>query len=61
MPNRKLISRAAAARYLGITERHMRRLIDRRVIAFHDVDGRFMFDVHDLDTFLETIRVEAQS
>lgn len=61
MPNQPFLTLPAAARYLGIGEKHLRSLIDRGVVAFHDVGGRRMFLQADLDAYLELIRVEAQS
>ena len=61
MPNQQMLSIPAAARYLGIGERQLRALVDRHVIAYHDVGGRAMFLEEDLEAYLKLIRVEADA
>ena len=58
MPNQPLLRLPAAAQYLGITERHLRGLLERREIPFHKVGGLNMFDPDDLDAYLQSTRVE---
>ena len=60
MPNEPLLKKVAAARYLGITERQLTRLMDRRVITWRDFEGVAMFDKTELEAYLDRIRVEAQ-
>ena len=59
MPNQPLLKTSAAAEYLGITHRHLRGLIERRLLPFHKVGGANMFDRDDLDAYLASTRVEA--
>lgn len=56
--NRPLLRAKAAADYLGITERHLRSLTERRLIAFHKIGGLNMFDPADLDLYIEASRVD---
>ena len=61
MPNQPLLKLPAAADYLGITERHLRGLIERREIPFHKIGGLNMFDPADLDAYKASTRVEVVS
>ena len=61
MSTRPPLKPPAAAEYLGITERHLRGLIERREIRFHKVGRLNMFDPDDLDAYVAANRVEAQS
>ncbi len=42
------------------TERWLRRMVSERRLAFHKVDGKILFDLADLDAYVEAGRVEAQ-
>lgn len=59
MPNQPLLKLPAAAEYLGITERHLRGLLERREIASHKIGGIRMFDPADLDEYKDSTRTEA--
>ncbi len=51
---------AEAARYLGTSERHMRRLYSERRVAFVKVGKYVRFRRSDLDAFVTAARVDAQ-
>lgn len=57
----RLIDAAAAAEYLGTTERHLERLRDERRIPFTKVGGKVRFDVRALDRWVEANTVPAAS
>lgn len=59
MPNQPLLKLPAAASYLGITERHLRLLLERRELRFYKVGRLNMFDPDDLDAYIASSRVEA--
>lgn len=48
-----------AAEYLGLSERHIRRLVQERRVSHYKVGGRLVFDPHDLDELLNKSRREA--
>lgn len=50
---RPLLDAAAAAEYIGITERHVRRLVYDRKIPKVKIGGRLMFDPVKLDAWIE--------
>ena len=59
MAENTMLDVAAAAAYLGVTERWMRRAVAERRIPFHKL-GRFVrFHVDDLDAYLASQRVPA--
>jgi excisionase family DNA binding protein len=49
----------AAAEYVGISERHLRRMVQERKIDHYRVGGRLVFDVRDLEELLARCRREA--
>jgi excisionase family DNA binding protein len=49
-----------AASWLGITERHLRRLVQERRVSHHKLGGRLVFDLRDLDELLASSRREAR-
>jgi excisionase family DNA binding protein len=49
----------AAAAWVGISPRHLRRLVQERRVAHYRVGGRLVFDVRDLNALLERSRREA--
>ena len=51
---------AAAAEYLGISERSLERLVADRRITFYKPVRVLLFDPDDLDAFLEKERVPAE-
>jgi excisionase family DNA binding protein len=53
-----LLSVAQAAERLGTPERFIRRLVAQRRIRFYKVGRYIRFDATDLDTFIDTGRVE---
>jgi excisionase family DNA binding protein len=49
-----------AAKFLGITPRHLRRLVQERRVGHSKIGGRLVFDVErDLEPLLEKTRREA--
>jgi len=54
-----LLDLAQAAKYLGTSERHVRRLWQERRIAGVKVGRRVRFTRRDLDAFIEKNRYEA--
>lgn len=56
---RRLVDQAAAAEYLGTTERHVRELKYRRAIPFVKVGRSLRFDIRDLDRWIEAHKTEA--
>ena len=48
-----------AARYLGITDRFVRKLVEQRRVAFLQVGRLVRFRADDLDAYLDSCRVEA--
>lgn len=48
-----------AAEYLGLSERHIRRLVQERRVSHYKVGARLVFDPHDLDELLNKSRREA--
>ena len=54
----ELIDGAGAARYLGITEAFVRRLVLERRILYYKLGKFVRFRAEDLDTFVERGRVE---
>jgi excisionase family DNA binding protein len=54
----KLLSLKDAASYLGLSERHMRRLVSERRIAYVK-SGRVWFTREDLDQWVKDHRIEA--
>jgi hypothetical protein len=49
-----------AAEFLGITPRHLRRLVQERRVGHSKIGGRLVFDVErDLEPLLERTRREA--
>jgi excisionase family DNA binding protein len=57
-PSRRL-SQPEAARYLGISERALRRLRYDGGIPYYQIGARVVYDTADLDEYLEDNRVEA--
>ncbi len=55
----RLLDLDQAARYLGTTERHVRRLWQERRIAAVKIGSRVRFDPQDLDAFIEAHRQRA--
>jgi excisionase family DNA binding protein len=57
--DRPLLDISAAARRLGCSERFIRRLVQERRIPFVKLGGtRIRFNPSDLDTWLESQRIE---
>jgi excisionase family DNA binding protein len=56
---KRLLDLGQAARYLGTTERHIRRLWQERRIAAVKIGRRVRFDQQDLDAFVEANRQRA--
>lgn len=56
----RLVSLPSAATYLGIPERHLRRLVNERRIAFIKERKLLRFDVQDLDAWIEAHRVPVE-
>lgn len=53
---RRLLSVREAAQYLGRTEKSIRHLVGRRKLRSIRADGRVMFDVSDLDAWININR-----
>ena len=53
----KLLTRAEAADYLGVTERHIVRLLAQRAIPKVKVNSLVRIDVADLDAYIDRQRV----
>lgn len=64
-PARRLLDVGGAAEYLGTSERHIRRLVEERRIAFIKLgNGRsapLRFDTTRLDSWLDAHTVEPES
>jgi excisionase family DNA binding protein len=56
---RRLLDVPAAAAYLAVSPRFMRRLVAERRVSFVKLGRHVRFDVEDLDRFVESGRVEA--
>jgi excisionase family DNA binding protein len=52
----KLLTREEAADYLGVTERHIVRLLNQRAIPKVKVNSLVRIDVADLDAYIERQR-----
>jgi excisionase family DNA binding protein len=50
-----------AAAYLATTERHVRRLVNERRLAFVKLGNKLRFRPEDLDSFIERARTAAHS
>lgn len=55
----RLRTPAQAAEYLAISERHLRRLVSERRIAYIKERHLVRFDGRDLDAWIEAKRIEA--
>lgn len=55
--HRSLLDVEAAARYLGITQRHVRRLIHERRVPYVKIGNRVRLDPDDLDEFIADHRI----
>ena len=51
----------AAAAYLGMTEKAVRRKVERGQIPHIRIDGRIRFDFTDLDLWMRRHRIEANA
>ena len=54
---RRLLNVSQAAQYLGRTPKSIRHLVQRRRLQCIRADGRVMFDVSDLDAWIDMNRV----
>ena len=54
---RRLLNVNQAAQYLGRTPKSIRHLVQRRKLRCIRADGRVMFDVSDLDAWIDMNRV----
>ncbi|MGC9961152.1 MAG: helix-turn-helix domain-containing protein [Acidimicrobiales bacterium] len=55
----RLLNIAQAAGYLGLSVRHLRRLVQERRLSHYKVGGRLVFEPRDLDALLSKSRREA--
>lgn len=55
----RLLDVPAAAAYLGVSSRFIRRLVAERRLAFVKLGRHVRFDVADLDAFIDSGRVQA--
>jgi excisionase family DNA binding protein len=53
---RPLMDLPTVARYLGVTERHIRRLVQERRIPFIKWGHLLRFDPDEIDAWLDTMR-----
>jgi excisionase family DNA binding protein len=49
---RRYVTLAEAAVYLGRTQKALRRLVERRAVPFHRAGRRLVFDLHELDQWV---------
>ncbi len=56
-PDRRLVDLPTLAEYLGVTERHIRRLVAERRIPFYKWGHFLRFDLAEIDAWLATHRV----
>ena len=56
---RRLLDIAGAAIYLGVRERHLRRLVNERRISFIKERRLLRFDIRDLDAWIDANRCPA--
>jgi excisionase family DNA binding protein len=54
---RRWLSKQEAADYLGVNLRWLRRAMERRELPFHRRRRRVLFDVFELDAYIEANRV----
>lgn len=54
---KRLVNIAQAAEYLGRTPKSIRHLVQRRKLRCIRADGRVMFDLSDLDAWIDMNRV----
>ena len=54
---RRLVDLPTLAEYLGVTERHIRRLVAERRIPFYKWGHFLRFDLAEIDAWLATHRV----
>ena len=55
---KKLLNLRDAAAYLGLSKRTLRRKIDQRVLPFYKVGRLIKVDQSDLESYLNTCKVE---
>jgi excisionase family DNA binding protein len=55
----ELLTIPEVAEMLKVSKSSVRRLIEQRVIAFAKVGGSIRFNMHDVESYLEKVRVEA--
>ena len=54
-----LLTLTETANRLATTDRHVRRLVSERRIAYVKVGGKLRFSARDIEGFIEAARVEA--
>jgi excisionase family DNA binding protein len=52
-PGRRYVALSEAAAYLGRTEKALRKLVERRAIPFRRAGRRLIFDLVELDRWVE--------
>ena len=57
---RRMLTTEEAAKYLGTTPRHIRRLVSDHSLSHYKVGGRVRFADVDLDTWLDSRRVNTR-
>ncbi|MBW3643351.1 MAG: helix-turn-helix domain-containing protein [Actinobacteria bacterium] len=57
---RPLMDLPTVAKYLGVSERHIRRLVQERRIPFIKWGHRLRFDPDEIDSWVDTKRVPCQ-
>lgn len=56
-PDRRLVDLPAVADHLGVTERHIRRLVAEQRVPFYKWGHLLRFDLTEIDAWLATHRV----
>jgi excisionase family DNA binding protein len=58
---RQMLTIEEAAKYLGTTARHVRRLVSDHSLSYYKVGGRVRFADVDLDAWLDARRIDGSS
>lgn len=53
--NKRLLSIADTATYLGLTESSLRKRVERRQVPFRRLGKRIIFDLQELERFIQTL------
>jgi excisionase family DNA binding protein len=58
--NRRWLRPREAAEYIGVTERWMKRAVDRKLVPYHKRNRLNVFDRYELDAWMEEQRVPVE-